>query len=251
MYKKYFKTATFCFFIMAFGFFKANAQVGIGTVLPDTSSILDVTSTNKGVSFPNVNLVSETDAVTITSPKVGLMVYNTNTTLPCGKGLYFNNGTVAAPIWSCFSKTTKQYHAYNTSGRLAVTTNTATLQPGCTINIVIPTGQTADIKIDGVLGGRNAATTASAYSTFDAIIYYDGAFLPQGGFNRTTIVNPNPGTNGFNVCTMSTTVLNATAGSHTIQLFSKRLAGTVAVDLGGDCALDTNCGEIHAVVTYK
>ena len=214
MFKNYFKIVTV--FVIVLSSFVSNAQVGIGTVVPDTSSILDVTSTNKGVSFPNINLTSETDATTIASPKIGLMVYNTNTALPCGKGLYFNNGTVAAPVWSCFSKTVTQYHAYNTAGRLAVNNNTATLQPGCTINLVIPVGQLADIKIDAVLGGRNAQANADFYSTFDAIVYYDGTFLPQGGWNRTAILNPNPGTNlSFSICVWMICIF--------LLLFSSRL----------------------------
>jgi hypothetical protein len=237
--------------LFAIGIQETNAQVGIGTVVPDVSTLLDVSSSNKGVSFPNINLVSETDAVTITTPKIGLMIYNTNSTLPCGKGLYFNNGTTVAPVWACFSKTIKQYHAYDTSGRAAVTSATNTLQPGCTINFVIPTGQIADVKIDAVLGGTNTATTAGLYSNVDVVVYVDGAFLPRGGFSRTTFLNSSAGANGFNSCTLSTVWNNVTAGAHTIQLYSARSAGTVSVNLGGDCLTATNCGEINAIVVYK
>jgi hypothetical protein len=228
------------------------AQIGIGTITPDASSILDITATDKGVAFPNVSLASETDAATIASPKSGLMVYNTNVTMPCGKGLYFNNGTSAAPVWSCFSKTTRQYHAYNTTARLGVSSTALTLQPGCTINFTIPTGQTADIKIDGVLGGLNTNTTAGRYSVFEAVVIVDGAPLVQGGWNRTSVINPSAtNTNSFNVCTFSTAWTGVTAGAHTIQLYSSRYAGTTTIDIGGNCTLDTNCGEIHAVVTYR
>lgn len=226
-------------------------NVGIGTPAPDTSALLDVSSTNKGVSFPNINLLSETDAATIATPKVGLMVYNTNTTLPCGKGLYFNNGTVAAPVWSCFSKTTRQYHAYDTGGRAAVTSNVPTQQPGCTISVVIPTGQIADIKIDAVLGATNSTTTAGLYSNVDVIAVVDGAYLPKGGYNRITVLNSSAGPNGFNASTLSTVWSNVTAGTHTIQLFSARFTGTTSVNIGSDCVVSSNCGEINAIVTYR
>lgn len=237
--------------ILFFAIQNIYGQVGIGTTSPNASSILDVSSANKGVSFPNVNLTSETDATTIASPMPGLMVYNTNATLPCGKGLYFNNGTAVAPVWSCFTKSVRQYHAYNTSARTNVTSTTLTLQPGCTMTIVIPTGQVADIKVDGVLGGVNVSTTSGQYSVFDAVIYFDGTFLPKGGWNRTSVVNPGSNTNSFNVCSLSTTITNVTAGTHTIALYASRSYGNSGVTLGGDCSTTTNCGEIHAVVTYK
>lgn len=229
----------------------ATGQIGIGTPSPDTSAIIDATASNKGVSFPNINLASETDAATITTPKAGLMVYNTNTAMPCGTGLYFNNGTSVAPLWSCFTKTIKQYHAYNNAARAAVTSTTPTLQPGCTINFTIPTGQTADIKIDGVLGGLNTSTVAGRVALFDAIVVVDGAALPQGGWNRVTLVNSSAGGNSLGVCTFSTAWVGVTAGAHTVQLFSSRVSGTTSIDIGGNCVIDTNCGEIHATVSYR
>ncbi len=250
MKKLYLKSLSVAFLFISIN--SINAQVGVGTTTPNSSTMLDVYSSNKGVSFPNVNLTSETDVATIASPMTGLMVYNTNTSMPCGAGLYFNNGTSTAPIWNCFTKTTKQYHAYNTSARAAITSSTLTLQPGCSISIVIPTGQIADIKIDGVLGGLNTSTTAGKYSVIDAFVYFDGTFLPKGGWNRTSLVNPSfTNTNSFNVCTFSTAVYNVTAGTHTIELYTSRYAGTTSVDIGGNCVTDTNCGEINAIVTYK
>lgn len=229
----------------------STGQVGIGTPAPDTSALIDATASNRGISFPNINLTSETDAATITNPKAGLMVYNTNAAMPCGAGLYFNNGTSAAPLWSCFTKTIKQYHAYNTASRAGVTSSTPALQPGCTINFTIPTGQIADIKIDGVLGGLNTSTVAGRVSLFDAIVIVDGAALPQGGWNRVTLVNSSAGGNSLGVCTFSTAWVGVTAGAHTIQLFSSRVSGTTSLDIGGNCVTDTNCGEIHATISYR
>ena len=228
----------------------SSGQVGIGST-PNSSALLDIISADKGVSFPNINLASETDATTITTPKAGLMVYNTNTAMPCGTGLYFNNGTSAAPLWVCFTKTIKQYHAYNTATRAGVNSTTHTLQPGCTITFIIPTGQIADVKIDGVLGGLNNSVVAGRVAIFDAIVYVDGAPLIQGGWNRVTLVNSSAGGNSLGVCTFSTAWVNVGAGTHTIQLYSARLSGTTALDIGGDCTLDTNCGEIHATVSYR
>jgi hypothetical protein len=56
------------------------SQVGIGTNTPNSSSVLDVTATNKGFLPPRIALTGTNDVSTITSPANGLMVYNTATT---------------------------------------------------------------------------------------------------------------------------------------------------------------------------
>lgn len=63
----------FLFFLFSFS---VNAQVGIGTVTPDASSVLDVTSTTAGFLPPRLTTV-ERDA--IASPSQGLIIFNTDT----------------------------------------------------------------------------------------------------------------------------------------------------------------------------
>ncbi len=78
----------------------AQQNAGIGTNTPNASAMLDITSANKGLLIPRVNLNSLTDAATIASPANALMIFNTNTALPGGAGFYFNSGTAVAPVWS-------------------------------------------------------------------------------------------------------------------------------------------------------
>ncbi|MBC7937889.1 MAG: tail fiber domain-containing protein [Rhizobacter sp.] len=79
----------------------AGAQgIGIGTINPSSSAILDITSSSKGVLIPRVNLTSVTDAGTILNPATSLLVYNTNSALATGAGYYYNSGTPASPSWS-------------------------------------------------------------------------------------------------------------------------------------------------------
>nr|WP_317631577.1 hypothetical protein [uncultured Flavobacterium sp.] len=68
------------------------AQVGIGTASPNTSSILDINSTNKGLLIPRVKLTSETDQVSIQNPIESLLVYNTNKVGTLNFGFYYWNG---------------------------------------------------------------------------------------------------------------------------------------------------------------
>lgn len=69
------------------------AQVGIGTSNPDASSILDVTSIDKGFLPPRVANTS-----TINNPATGLMIYNTTE-----KCIQVNIGTPASPEWTCMN----------------------------------------------------------------------------------------------------------------------------------------------------
>jgi trimeric autotransporter adhesin len=85
--------------ILLVGVFGATAQnIGIGTATPDASALLDLSAINKGLLIPRVALTSLTDAVTITAPATGLLVYNTNGAVPGGAGFYYNSGKGSA-VW--------------------------------------------------------------------------------------------------------------------------------------------------------
>jgi hypothetical protein len=233
------------------GYFSFSQNVGINSTgaLPATSAILDVAATNKGVLFPNINLASTTDAATIPSPATGLMVYNTNAALPCGRGYYYNSGTPAAPVWLCFTKQQQVVQLYGTGPRLNVLSTTHTPQPGLSASIVVPTAQTAVVTVIGDIGTRNTVTTSSAYSIVDIVIYLNGAFLPQGGWNRYETLNGS-NQNAFGNIPLSAT-FTLSAGTHNIQIRSARFGGTTGVDIGGNCITDTNCGEFTIFINYQ
>jgi hypothetical protein len=63
----------------------SNAQMGIGTHAPDTSSILDLSSSTKGILVPRMTLEMRNS---ISNPAEGLLIYNTTS-----KGFnYFQSG---------------------------------------------------------------------------------------------------------------------------------------------------------------
>ncbi|MDO9185922.1 MAG: hypothetical protein Q7W13_07915 [Bacteroidia bacterium] len=75
----------------------STGEVGIGTTIPNASSLLDLTSTSKGLLIPRVALTATNAAGPITAPATSLMVYNTatagaspNNVVP---GYYYWNGT--------------------------------------------------------------------------------------------------------------------------------------------------------------
>ncbi len=66
-------------------------SVGVGTTTPDASAELDVTSTDKGILIPRVNIANLNMAAPVASPATALMVYNTNATT--GVGFYSWDGS--------------------------------------------------------------------------------------------------------------------------------------------------------------
>lgn len=73
------KILTFCVFLMVLSVY---GQVGIGTVTPDSSAVLDLESANKGFMLPRLN-----DTTSVSNPGEGLMIYNKNDKKP-----YFFDG---------------------------------------------------------------------------------------------------------------------------------------------------------------
>src|SRR5215831_10853978 len=66
--------------------FPSTGAVGIGTISPNASSLLEVKSTTKGFLIPRMTLAQRSAIVT---PATGLLVYQTNST----PGFYYYNGS--------------------------------------------------------------------------------------------------------------------------------------------------------------
>lgn len=71
----------------------AKAQSGIAInasgVQPDSSAMLDVNSSNKGILIPRIALTGSNDTITISKPATSLLVYNTTTTGGLDHGFYY------------------------------------------------------------------------------------------------------------------------------------------------------------------
>jgi hypothetical protein len=74
------------------------SQIGVGTSTPNSSSVLDVNSSNRGFLLPRVALNSSTDVTTVASPVKGLIVYNRGTGGLALEGLYVWNGFFWKPF---------------------------------------------------------------------------------------------------------------------------------------------------------
>ena len=93
----------------------AQQKVGINTTTIDDSVILDITSLDKGLLIPRVNLVNTTNITTpINGPANGLIIWNTNATVVNGNGIgyYYFNGT----RWTKFENPSTLDKAYDFGG---------------------------------------------------------------------------------------------------------------------------------------
>ena len=73
-----------------------NAQgVGINQPNPDTSAILDIVATNRGILVPRMT-TSQRDAIVL--PATGLLIYNTD-----DNSFYYNRGTPILAVWESLS----------------------------------------------------------------------------------------------------------------------------------------------------
>lgn len=94
----YFLNKNKCFLITMFIIVNSSiAQIGIGTIVPNQSSIMDVVSTNKGILLPRVSLGSINDIQLdgTNNAATGLLIWNTNAAILGGSGIgyYYFNGT--------------------------------------------------------------------------------------------------------------------------------------------------------------
>lgn len=124
-------------------------QVGIGTNTPDASSILDLSSANKGILIPRVALNSNTDVTTIPLPAPGLLIYNTGVAALTTKGFMYWNGN--------------EWRTLNNSSTVnptisGITCSSASLNPS-TYSQGIPYSGTMSIPYSGGNGGTYNAGT--------------------------------------------------------------------------------------------
>lgn len=212
--------------VIALSFTNTFAQnVGINSTgaTPNTSAMLDVSATNKGVLIPNVSLTSLTDAVTITTPANSLVVYNTNTALTGGAGYYYNSGSSAAPVWvnmltsaSLLGQSTTDYYS---TGSLTVGVSTAfAVIPGCTATITVPAN--TSILVTGTVGIQTTSTATGGFSSVDVVIALDGSLLANGGYERITAANNTGLISQMRYGSFDVSFPSLSAGTHTIAFYA-------------------------------
>ena len=155
--------------------FIVTAQsVGVGTTSPNSSAVLDVSSTDKGMLMPRITSAQRT---AIASPAKGLLIYQTETP----EGFYYNNGTPALPNWILLGATGPQgpqglsgpagatgiVNGYSTAGTTAYPTNVLSfITP--TITITLKEGQKVFLVATRALGGYAPANELGIYPAYQS-----------------------------------------------------------------------------------
>jgi len=158
------------------------AQVGIGTTTPDTSSILDISSTSKGLLMPRLT-TSQRDG--IVSPAEGLMIYNTS--LSNGQ---LNIGTPSVPKWiGIKEKEQPTISAVVLGDTISITSTNALLVSGMTM--LAQTGTylvsfNAQHETDGI-----NQPFSSAQGIIDVDMIYQDLMAFPGGISHTVIFGDN------------------------------------------------------------
>jgi hypothetical protein len=180
------------------------SQVGIGTSSINSSAILDVTSTNKGLLPPRMTYVQK---VVITTPKAGLLIWCTD----CGTNgeMQIYNGTSwrkiivvdqlgaisgapTSPIALAGNgQASVSFTAPIDTGTSGITGYTVTSTPGNltgigTVSPIVVTGLTPGTSYTFEVVATNAAGNSSASSSSAAIIPFVSAICD--GTQLTTIV---------------------------------------------------------------
>lgn len=247
----------FCFFILVciFSGFIANAQVGINTDNPDVSSMLDITSTNKGLLIPRVSLTGDNDVTTIASPANTLLVYNIATVAGINgvsPGFYYYN--TATLRWIKLATGTTTGTTETASNGLTKTVNDIQLGGNLTANTVITQDNAESFSI---ANNATANTTVNLQNTgnFDvqdngtSALFVDatsaniglGTTTPVsklavngattiGSAYASTTANAAP-TNGLRV--QGQTIINKANGQDSRDIFSSHTSATAYNNVTG------------------
>lgn len=157
------------------------SQVGIGTSSPNSSAILDLTSTSKGLLIPRVQLTGRDDTGTIPTPATGLMVYNLSAA---------NGGTNAVFSGFYFFDGTKWQRIISQQPDAAVEFNTADPNSGSpTFTPNVPSS--SDYVYVSKADGKQWAWNGTSYVTYVApssTPWYLGGGVNDAAGNKTSTV---------------------------------------------------------------
>lgn len=243
-------------FLNLFG--TANAQIGIGTTSPDASSLLDLTSTTKGLLLPRMTALEQ---LALLNPAIGLIIFNTTsgqieTNVGDSLGGVFwkgpNVGTTALEGTNTKAFATTNFVLSNTNHYHSITSNSE-VKTVSTSDIVIP-----DMILSPPVGTylvsfnseytnipttipSTTTTTLSPYSSEQGVLDLNAAYLQVIGI---------PVTNTTHTITFGSGETLFAGVYSTAAALS--IAGVLTLDGGGDpnavfifrssAAIDTGAG---------
>lgn len=209
----------------------STGNTGIGTTTPDASAILDLTSTNKGMLAPRVNLTSNTMQLSSNPNATGLFVYNTGTAL--SKGYYYWNGSEWR-ILNSSASVPPSIAALNCTG--------SSLSPS---SYVAGTSYTGVVKVPYTGGNGGIYSTGSSVTSNGLTLTLQEGKLEVGNgylvFNVTgTPTVSSPTSTSF---LLDSSVIPFYTSSCTITVGSQQVAEISTIAFSGPLTLTTDNGR--------
>lgn len=158
--------------------FCANAQVGIGTDLPDKSAALDIRADNLGLLIPRVSLLGKDDIITILSPANSLIVYNLESAGTLSPGYHYWDADQQAWIRLLDSETVGSY--WSVLGNSSTQANTHFIGTTDDVDLVFKRNNVTS----GLLNNKefNTSFGVDAYKGVRDIFPFRARY-PQGYYN--------------------------------------------------------------------
>lgn len=100
-----------------------RAQVGINTINPDPSAMLDIDVNDQGIIIPQISLINSTDIVTVNDPEISLLVFNTTNVNDITIGYRYWNGVRWVPFIVDEVQTVRYSNTNHSSGSTGNRTN--------------------------------------------------------------------------------------------------------------------------------
>lgn len=207
----------------------AQNNVGIGTLSPNNSAMLDVVASDKGVLIPRVALTGINTPVN--APATGLMVYNTST-----------SGTYASPGFYYFDGTNWVQIGSGTAGPTGAT------GPAGPTGATGPAGATGATSIQSLTIVGNDLTISGA-NTITLPTVGGGSYTAGTGISITGSTIANTAPNTIQTLTLNVSTLTLSGGGGSVVLPSGGSGGTLdnAYDFGGAGAGKTITADAGSV----
>ena len=237
-----------------------NIGVNSTGTTPNASSILDLNTGNtftspngKGLLPPNIALTSITDVVTVTSPAVSLLVYNTATAgtgiTAVAPGYYYYNGSKWVALGGA---------DWQTSGNLGTTAGTNFIGTNDAQDLVIKTNSSEQMRVASATNNVGIGTaTPNASAKLDITSVTQGFAMPRmTTAQRLAIATPVDGLQVYDINLKDYYYCvggvwdNARMGAGTVSYFANTTAPRGYLECNGQSVSVTTYPELFNAIQY-